>query len=54
MDVLDACYDLWDEDQNAEVFNDERVIRTMNELVSLIKPDGQVAVLPDFSSAYYY
>lgn len=54
MDVLDACYNVWDEDQGAEVFNDERVIRTMNELVSNIKPDGQVANLSDFSEAYYY
>jgi hypothetical protein len=54
MDVLDACYDLWDEDQQAEVFNDERVVRTMNELVSHIKPDGQVATMPDFTADYYY
>lgn len=54
MDVLDACYNLWDEDQQAEVFNDDRVMRTMNELVSHIKPDGSVAVMPDFSTDYYY
>jgi len=54
MDYLDSCYTLWDEEASAEVFNDERVIRTMNELVSHIKPDGQVATLPDFTEDYYY
>ena len=49
MDVLDACYNVWDEDQNAEVFNDERVIRTLNEMISFINPVGQVESLPDFS-----
>jgi len=54
MDALDACYNLWDEDTGMEVFNDDRFIRTMNELVALINPIGQSYGLPDFSSEYYY
>ena len=53
MDGLDSCYNIWDEDQNAEIFNDERFIRTMEEFVSLIKPDAQTYLLPDFSQNYY-
>jgi len=54
MNALDCAYNLWDEDQNSEVFNDERFIRTMDELVSLIKPDSQALFLPDFTGEYYY
>jgi hypothetical protein len=54
MNALDCSYNIWDEDNNAEVFNDERFIRTMDELVALIKPDSQAYILPDFSGAYYY
>jgi hypothetical protein len=54
MDYLDSVYALWDEDNNAEVFNDARVVRTLTELLTHIKPDGQVAVLPDFSGDYYF
>src|SRR5574343_93162 len=54
MDYLDSCYNVWDEDSGAEIFNDERVIRTLHELLSHIKPDCQVAILPDFTSDYYY
>lgn len=53
MDGLDSCYNIWDEDQNAEIFNDERFIRTMEEFVSLIKPDTQTYLLPDSSQNYY-
>lgn len=54
MNALDCCYNLWDEDSSAEVFNDERFIRTMNEMVALINPIGQAYGLPDFSQSYYY
>lgn len=53
MNALDCCYNIWDEEQNAEIFNDERFIRTMEEFVSLMKPDAQVLILPDFMEAYY-
>jgi hypothetical protein len=54
MDVLDACYNVWDEDSGAEVFNDERVIRSMQEMVTHIVPDGQCYSMPDFTSTYYF
>lgn len=52
MDALDACYNIWDEDQGAEVFNDERFIRTMEEMISHIKPDAQAVILPDMITSY--
>lgn len=54
MNALDTCYNIWDEDANAEVFNDERFIRTMQELTHFINPIGQTYGLPDFSGSYYY
>lgn len=48
MDVLDACYNVWDENEDAEVFNDERVIRSMDEMIANINPIGQTYMLPDF------
>jgi len=52
MDLLDSCYTLWDEVPQDELWNDERITRTMAELVENIAPAGQVCGLPDFS-AYY-
>ena len=52
MNALDQCYNIWDEDPNAEVFNDERFVNTMNELVALMNPVGQAYGLPDFSKRY--
>lgn len=54
MNALDSCYNIWDEDANSELFNDQRFIRTMNEMVSLINPIGQAYLLPDFTTEYYY
>ena len=54
MNALDCCYNIWDEDGNAEVFNDQRFLRTMNEMIALINPIGQAYRLPDFTTEYYY
>lgn len=54
MNVLDACRLVWDEDSSSEVFNDQRVMRSMQEMVTNLNPVGQAIGLPDFSSEYYY
>lgn len=54
MNVLYSCYCVWDESGNDEVFNDQRVMRSMQEMVTNINPVGQAIGLPDFSSEYYY
>jgi biotin-(acetyl-CoA carboxylase) ligase len=54
MNALDRAYKIWDEDNGGEVFNDERFKATLNEMVSLIKPDSQAYGLPDFSCDYFY
>jgi hypothetical protein len=53
MNALDRCYNIWDNDNGEEAWNDERFINTMNELVALIKPDAEVVILPDFTSDFY-
>jgi hypothetical protein len=52
MNVLDNCYDLWDEDNNAEIFNNSRVVASMQELISLINPVSQAYLLPSFMDVY--
>lgn len=54
MNVLETCYSVWDVDNQAEAWNNDRVIASLNELVSLIKPDSQAYGLPSFSDSYYY
>ncbi len=52
MDLLDSCYNLWDEVPQDELWNDERIQRTLAELVENIAPAGQVCGLPDFTRSY--
>lgn len=49
MDALDTCYNIWDEEPSAEIFNDDRFISSMAEFISLIDPSSQAESLPDFS-----
>lgn len=53
MDALDTCYNIWDEDNNAEIFNDTRFMNSLNQLVELIKPDSNAYGLPDVGLDFY-
>lgn len=52
MNVLDNCYDIWDSDNNDEIFNNSRVIASIQELISLINPVSQAYLLPSFMDVY--
>lgn len=53
MNVLDNLYTIWDEDNGAEAWNNERVVNSLQELLNHIKPDGSAYFIPDYTSNYY-